>query len=527
MTGEAAQSTVVALLARPETYGAAGPVTRIDTHISRLFLVGERAYKLKRAVRFPYLDFSGLAARRSACEAEVSLNRRTAPDLYLGVAPVLRTPDGRLRLGAVGAEAQGDETVEDWVVVMRRFDQGSLFDALAARGALTPSLIEALADEIAAFHEKAAPAPGFGGAAGMGEAIEGILAEIARFTPRIFPRAAAEAMAASLRKSLGTLAPLLDARRRAGFVRRCHGDLHLRNVCLIDGRPTPFDAIEFSEAIASIDVLYDLAFLLMDLEHRGLRPLANLALNRYLWRESDYGGLAALPFFLACRAAVRAHVAAAQTSDAGDAPAAALTAEARAYLDLAAGFLRPVPPRLVAVGGLSGTGKSVLARRLAPAFGRAPGAVVLRSDVIRKRLFGADPFTRLGREGYTLEANRRVYLAIRERARDVLAGGHSVVADAVYARADERAGIEEVAREAGVPFDGLWLETEESIRLARVRNRTKDASDADVIVAAAQTAHAIGEPGWHRVDAGGDPDRTVALAQKALNLNEKKLTLGF
>jgi hypothetical protein len=524
MTGDNAdQSAVIDLLARPQTHGTSGPVERIDTHISHLFLAGERACKLKRAVRFPYLDFSTRAARRAACAAEVRLNRRTAPDLYLGVAPVLRGADGALRLGAVGSAAGAGETVADWVVVMRRFDQAMLFDAMAMRGALTAPLVEALADEIAAFHEKAAPAPGFGGAAGMGQALDGILAEIARFTPRIFPADDASALDAALRAALAAAAPMLDARRDAGFVRRCHGDLHLRNVCLIGGRPTPFDAIEFNEAIASIDVLYDLAFLLMDLEHRGLRPFANLALNRYLWRESDYGGLAMMPFFLACRAAVRAHVAATQAGGAGG---AAPAAEARDYLALSAGFLRPTAPRLLAVGGLSGTGKSMLARRIAPAFGRAPGAVVLCSDVIRKRLLGVDPFTRLGPDGYAPEVTRRVYRTIRERAGEVLAGGHSVVADAVYARADERAGIEAAARDAGARFDGLWLEAPEPVRIARVEKRRDDASDATAAVAAGQESYETGDSGWRRLDAGGDPDATAALAQKTLNLNEKRSTLG-
>lgn len=525
-SAEQDQAAAVALLADPATYGAAGPVERIDTHISRLFLVGDRVYKLKRAVRFPYLDFTTLAARHAACDAEVRVNRRTAPDLYLGIAPIVRG-DGGLRLGRAGEMPGRSEQAIDWVVVMRRFDQATLLDAMATRGALTPALVAELAETIAAFHDKAAPAPEFGGAKGMGYALDGILTEIARFTPAIFASDATARIDRALRSTLAALAPMLDVRRDAGFVRQGHGDLHLRNICLADGRPTPFDGIEFNDAIANVDVLYDLAFLLMDLEHRGLRPLANLALNHYLPRRGDYTGLATLPFFLACRAAVRAHVAATQAVGSGGVIAnRPLASEARDYLVLAARFLEPVAPRLVAVGGLSGTGKTVLARMLAPSLGRAPGAVHLRSDVIRKRLFGVDPLTRLGADAYSEAVTRRVYETIRRHAAEALAAGSAVVADAVHARPEERAGIAAVAHQAGVPFDGIWLEAPDAVRVSRVEGRAADASDATAAVAQAQAAFAPVDPGWLRIDAGDATAATVARAQKALKLNEKNPTLN-
>ena len=520
------QTAVVALLAAPATHGGVGPVERIDTHISHLFLIGDRVFKLKRAVRFPYLDFTTRTARHAACEAEVRVNRRTAPTLYLGVAAVLRA-GARLRLGRPDeAPGPGEEAV-DWLVAMRRFDQATLFDAMATRGALTPALVAELAETIAAFHDNAAPSRDFGGANGMGYALDGILAEIARFTPAIFAPDAAADIDRALRGALAALATLLDARRDAGFVRQGHGDLHLRNICLIDGRPTPFDGIEFNDAIATVDVLYDLAFLLMDLEHRGLRPLANLALNHYLPRRGDYAGLAALPFFLACRAAVRAHVAATQASRPDGAIAnPSLASEARDYLALGRAFLDPVAPRLVAVGGLSGTGKTALARVLAPSLGRAPGAVHLRSDVIRKCLFGVDPLTRLGADAYTEAVTRQVYETIRHQAGEALAAGSAVVADAVHARPEERAGIAAVARAAGVPFDGLWLDAPEAVRIERVEGRTVDASDATAAVARAQAGFVPADPEWLRIDASGETDATVAQARKALKLNEKSRTLN-
>ena len=207
----------------------------------------------------------------------------------------------------------------------------------------------------------------------------------------------------------------LDDRAGQGCVRRCHGDLHLRNICLIDGRPVLFDGIEFNDAFSVIDVLYDLAFLLMDLEHRGHRDSANLVFNRYLAMSGDLDGLAAMPLFLSCRAAVRAKTTAAAARADSEA-AKSLEAEACSYLDLACGLLEPRRPVLIAIGGLSGSGKSTLAQRLAPLAGGSPGALLLRSDVIRKRLFDMAPETALNASGYTPEQSERVYRRLIESA---------------------------------------------------------------------------------------------------------------
>ncbi|HSR71889.1 MAG TPA: phosphotransferase, partial [Kiloniellales bacterium] len=241
------QSEILAFLARPAAYGlASGPVERIDTHGASVFLAGERAYKLKRAVRFPYMDYSTLEKRRVACETEIALNRRTAPDLYLGVEPLAREADGALRIG-------GDGDVVEWLVVMRRFDQDGLFDRLAESGRLSADLVSRLADRIAAFHQAAEPlsadsAPG-GGSAGLRAVIEENFAELAE-RPDLFPPEECQALERDARAALSRHADLLDRRLAEGYVRRCHGDLHLRNICLYDGEPTIFDAIEFNDAIA-------------------------------------------------------------------------------------------------------------------------------------------------------------------------------------------------------------------------------------------------------------------------------------
>ncbi len=510
------QSAVAAFLGDPASYGPGiESVERFDTHGAMVFLAGERAYKVKRAVAFPYMDFSTLARRRSACEKEVALNRRSAPDLYLGTEAITRDPSGGLCFGGSG------EVVE-WVVVMRRFDQDGLFDRLAADGGLTPDLMLRLTDAILRFHDEAErldreQALG-GGASGQREVADESLAELAE-RPDLFPAPEVEALAAQFRSWLEGNAGLLDKRLAEGRVRRCHGDLHLRNICLIEDRPTLFDCIEFNDAFAAIDVLYDLAFLLMDLEHRGLRPLANLVLNRYLRGGGAIDGLATLPGFFANRALVRAKVSASAEASQRDAAARLrLETEARQYFDAARRYLTPPAARLVAVGGLSGTGKTTLARHLAPWLGAAPGALHLRSDVIRKELWGFDDLSTLPPEAYGADFGERVYGQICERARQALAAGHSVIADAVYAKPAERDAISAVARDLGLRFDGIWLQAAPATLRDRVTARRDDASDADAEVVARQLSYDTGKIVWRRLEAGGPPDDIVNCAAEALEI---------
>jgi predicted kinase len=310
------------------------------------------------------------------------------------------------------------------------------------------------------------------------------------------------------RKTAHDLSALLERRRAAGKVRRCHGDLHLRNICLIDDEPTLFDCLEFNPSLASIDVLYDLAFLLMDLVHRGHATEAAIVFNRYLDVSDESDGIAAMPLFLALRAWVRAHVTAtAAKSGAGEA------AEARRYFDLARDFMRPHPPRLLAIGGLSGTGKSTIAAIIAGRLAQAP-ARVLRSDVIRKRLFGAAPEQRLPGDAYSKEATERVYAKLDSEARSSIAAGCSVILDAVSAKAEERAAFAALALKLNVPFDGIWLEAAPEVLRQRIGARKNDASDADVAILEKQLGYDLGALDWRRIDASSLPD---AVAEAALN----------
>ncbi|MCJ2187155.1 bifunctional aminoglycoside phosphotransferase/ATP-binding protein [Novosphingobium beihaiensis] len=503
------QAETIAFLSRPETYGLSAPVERIGTHGAIVFLAGDRAFKLKRAVRYPYLDFSTKDRRKAVCEAELALNRRTAPDLYLAVQPVGKQADGRLTLGA------GDPV--DWVVVMRRFAPECLLDTMARKGPLAPSLIRDLADGIAAFHDTAEIVAD-PGAARVRAVIDGNRASMAALPEDMLPAEACARLHSRSIAALDMLAPLLDRRGQAGHVRHCHGDLHLANICLWEGAPTLFDCLEFDPELATTDVLYDLAFLLMDLWQRGLRGEASLLFNRYCDMRAESDGMAAMPLFLSMRAAVRAHVnasAAEKQEDAAQREGKA--AAARAYLNAALAFLEPEPPRLIAVGGLSGTGKSTLAGRLAPLCGSAPGARWLRSDVLRKRLAGVAPEQPLPPEAYTRERSGEVYGTLMEETGRALASGMTVIADAVFADPAERDAAAGVAERCRVPFAGLWLEAPAGTMRARVSARRGDASDADAAVVEHQLGYDLGDLGaWRTIDAGGTPDAVLAAARERI-----------
>jgi aminoglycoside phosphotransferase family enzyme/predicted kinase len=497
------QGDVIAFLSDPAAYGSGiARVETLSTHTSHVFLAGERAYKLKRAVKYPYLDFSTAVLRRRACEAELALNRRTAPALYLGVRGIGRGADGAI------CWSDADNAI-DWVVVMRRFDQEALFDALARRGALTAAIMLDLVAHITAFHASEKPLPECGGAAAI-EAIEAENNDTIRRTGLFAGDRIAE-LHESSRARLGEIGKLLDERRAAGKVRHCHGDLHLRNICLTADKPVLFDCLEFSPEMASIDVLYDLAFLLMDLEHRGLRDFANLCANRYLDLSDEDDGLAALPLFMAVRAAIRAKVTAGAAAQNG-------TDEARGYLDLALALLAPAPARLIALGGLSGTGKSTIAQRLAPQLGVRPGARVLRSDVIRKHLLGVAPETRLPVAAYTSDMSRRVYAVLRDKAETALKAGYCTIIDAVSLTADERASFAAVAAAAGVPFSGIWLDAPAETMASRIGARSGDASDATAETLAQQLRYDPGAIEWRRVAVGGDRDASLAAVECVLGL---------
>lgn len=478
----------------------------IETHISAVFLGPGTVWKMKKAVAFPYLDFTTLAARRHFLLRELALNRPAAPGLYRDVVALVRRPEGGLALGDEG------EAVE-WVLRMARVPEKDFLDRIASSGRLTPRLARALGRAVARYHAGLAPVSGIDHPASLrGLVAENRASALAAGLPENEVLAWEAALLAALRKRDAWL----NERAELGFVRRAHGDLHLGNLCLWQGEPVPFDALEFDENLATIDLGYDLAFLLMDLELRGDRENANRVLNSYVSGSGDFGLVGGLPVFLSLRAMVRAHVQAAR----------GLGDEARAFLAAAAGFLRPAPPALIAVGGLPGSGKSTLAHALAPRIGAAPGALVAASDVLRKRGHGVSPETRLPDSAYTPEENRAVLAALVAAVTSVAGLGHAVIAEATFLDPAQRTSIRDAAVTARVPFLGFWLEAPLAELEARVRARSAaaepDPSDATpaVLQRAASSLGAEGRdgpplgwpPDWQHLDAAGPMEATLAAA---------------
>ncbi len=487
---------------------ARGAAKRVDTHASIVYLAPDRVLKIKRAVRLPFLDYSTLERRKAACEEELAVNRRFAPAIYRRVVAITRERDG-LRIDGSGPAIE-------WAVEMARFDENKTLDHLARAGQLKPELAQALADVLRDAHRPAEKSDGVSWLASIGTFID---RNTQKFRAQsALAREAVERLHELSHRHLKANQPLLAARASAGLVRRCHGDAHLGNLVLIDDKPVLFDAIEFDPVIATTDILYDLAFPLMDLIHFGLHAGANRLFNRYLqtsWPENA-DALSLLPLFLSVRAAIRSHVLFTRCEQAPDDVEDAVAAIS--YFDLALKLLEPVRPSLIAIGGKSGTGKSVLARDAAPLIEPLPGAVLLRSDVIRKELHGVDPLEALPQAAYAHDVTMRVYHALYDRARQVVAQGFSVILDAAFLRADERDELAAEARDMRAEFRPVFLDAELAVRLARIAGRRRDASDADAQVAAGQDSYDIGRLDWPVIDASGTPEQTLARSVAHLGI---------
>lgn len=481
----------------------------MDTHGACVFLAGDDVYKVKRAVHYPYMDFSTLAKRKAACEAEIAVNRDNAPGIYIGTVPITWDLHG-LHLGGSGE-------VREWAVHMRRFDENATLDHLADKGLITPNLIDSLARTVSVAHKRSPSRIDMRAAATLRHALEETLEEL-ELRKTVFPELRVQALRAAIVGAYQKQETLIRKRVMAGKVRRCHGDLHLGNIALLREGPLLFDAIEFDETIATIDTLYDLAFLLMDLCEHGLGAQACRLLNRYLWLADDEAGeiegLALLPLFLSLRAAIRAKVLVLQSDLTGGGEPQRV--QARTYLEAALRFIAPSRRRLVAVGGLSGTGKSVVTTELAPHLGAAPGALHLRSDIERKKAAGVGETVRLGPDAYGPVASQEVYQRLRELARLGLDAGRCVIVDATFQEDAERSALESIAADTHVPFDGLWLEAPIEICRSRVLKRRDDASDATVDVVERQARQDKGVITWTKIDASADIESTAAAALRAL-----------
>lgn len=364
-----------------------------------VFLIDDTALKIKRRVTYHYMDLSTLDKRHAMLEREFEHNRPFAPQIYREVLPLVRTETGGLSLGGSG------EVVE-WVLTMNRFPEEAELTHIARDAGIDDYLAEQLGQSVARYHD-AAPIRDLSATTLMEEILDELKRVFASMDP-VFDGDAGAFIEASLQAWAGNR-QALDARVRSGHIRRCHGDLHLRNIVMLDGVPTPFGALEFDERLGTCDTLFDLAFLLIDLDHLGMRHAASVVLNVYLGQHAlaaESYGLKLLPLYLSVSAAIRAMV---DVQSAGFAPDMDLTHDARAYIREALGYLDPKPQLLVAIGGYSGTGKTTVARAVAHQIGAAPGAILIRSDVVRKTLMNCGPFERLGPEGYTSDISAKTY----------------------------------------------------------------------------------------------------------------------
>jgi uncharacterized protein len=464
--------------------------TLYETHISWVLLTGEFAYKIKKPVDFGFLDFSTLERRRHFCAEEIRLNSRLAPSLYLDVRPITGSPESP-RVG-------GDGEPFEYAVRMHQFDPHQMLDELYEKGRLQAAHMDELADQMADFHENL---PATRDALGTPSRVRADAEEnFQQILPLLDEPANdddLERLAVWTRETFERLEPHLARRHQQGHVRECHGDLHLANITLYRNRVTVFDCIEFSEGLRWIDTCNDLAFLLMDLEHRGAPQLANRVLNRYLQLSGDFDGLPLLDFYKAYRATVRAKIALLTRGNPGlsDQEKQRLLDQYQSYIDLAQRYATPRTPYLLVTTGVSGSGKSWLSQRLSQSL----DLLWLRSDVERKRLFGLKPLANSHAEPdadiYTARATRETYQRLAELAADALAVGYPVIVDAAALHQAERDQLIQVAASRKLPHLLLACTAPESRLRQRLRDRAEqgaDPSEADEVIMERQQA--VAEP---------------------------------
>jgi aminoglycoside phosphotransferase family enzyme/predicted kinase len=476
------QARLVAALRDPARFGGACKhVELIETHISCVLLTGTAAYKIKKPVQLGFLDFTTLAARRFYCEEELRLNRRLAPGLYLGVVAITGDVDR--------PEIDGSGPVLDYAVKMREFPQEALLSHALDRGELALEDIDTLAARVARFHGEVAVATPDGRYGDPEDVLRAARANFDAIRPLAgSPRERAEldALEAWTSREYVALRPRLAARRDGGFVRECHGDLHLGNIARVDGEITVFDCIEFNDRMRWIDVMSEVAFTVMDLHHRGRSDLAHRFVNAYLELTGDYAGVLLLPFHLVYRAMVRAKVAGLRAAQLGPGVERALSwSDYRDCVALAARLARPRPRALVITHGLAGCGKTTVSQALL----ERTGAIRIRTDVERKRLAGLAAAARsrsaIDRDLYAKESTRKTYEHVLTLASCVVEGGSVALIDGAFLARWQRDLFRERASALGVPFIIVAVAGYEATLRRRIERRARlraDASEADVAV---------------------------------------------
>lgn len=483
-------------LLRPAAYDhPVNAIRHIETHISHVLLCGDYAYKIKKDLNLGFVDFSSLAKRLAACQEEIRLNQRLAPQVYLGVVPITGSSES--------PQVNGPGKPIEYAVKMRQFPPDATLDRIDAEGRLTPAQVEAIGRRLARFHgldcARADSHDAWGDPEQVWQPVAQNFIQIAPLLTTDDDRAQLDALQLWSEAEHRRLIPLMIERKRDGFVRECHGDLHLGNLAWVDDHLLVFDCLEFDPALRWIDIESEIAFCTMDLMARGHMNLAWLLLNTWLEDTGDYAGLPLLRYYAVYRALVRAKIAAVRASQTQSAERAAAESDMRALLALATRLtVHPWPVRLDITHGLSGSGKTTITRALM----QTPGAIRLRSDVERKRLAGLDALaasgSATGQGLYAEEATRHTYAHLARLAGDLLKAGWPVIVDATFIGRGQRDRFRALAQARGVPFHILDFDVAEALLRERVARRGKtgrDASEAglDVLAHQLQTAEPLGE----------------------------------
>ena len=457
------------------------PIESIQTHISTVLLTGEFAYKLKKPVNFGFLDYSTVAKRQHCCHEELRLNQRGAKEIYLEVVTISKQGD-RYQLGNEGE-------IVDYAVKMVQFPQSTLFSNMFDAGTITAAEIEEMSRVIAAFHDRAQTSEyinSFGTIECIRQSIEDNYHHTEKYIGRLQTLAQYTETKAFSDRYFSEYPELFAARVTGGFIRECHGDLHLRNICRWHDKVLLFDCIEFNEPYRFVDTMYDVAFVVMDLETRGRKDLANRFLNTYIEQTGDWEGLQVLPLYLSRQAYVRAKVTSFLLDDPGipepDKQAAAQTASD--YYRQAWEYTRIDRGKLIMLSGLSGTGKSTVGRQIA----MQVGAIQLRSDAVRKHLGGIPLLAKGDASLYSPEMTARTYDRMLDLAQKSLARGFNVVLDAKYDRVFLRAAVIDLAQTQDIPLQILHCTAPDAVLRERLRHRTGDITDATEDLLASQQA---------------------------------------
>lgn len=483
-------------------------VQTITTHCAKIYLINEFAIKVKLSVNYSYINTVNLDDRKTLLLRELELNKPHLPNIYLEVAAIVIDADGCFQFRFRNEKLSEDEVVE-WCLIMRRFAEETVLDNIARKGRLTKEISKELGKSIAAYHNSSAVHIVTDGDTRIHEVLQELDLEFEKLAA-IFPAVDLTQFRKKGAHEYELVENLLCERGKNGYIRRCHGDLHLRNILLDDGTPVPFDALEFNERFAIIDVLYDLAFLLMDLDHRELRVQQNAVLNEYMLHATAEGvhGLKLLPLFMFCRAGIKAMTSAQSLLVAQQKNHHGFN-ESKAYLRSALNCIRQRKPVTIAIGGFSGSGKSTIAIELAHMVCNAPGALLIRSDSERKSEFQVPEKTNLGKSHYTAANTQRVYSRLFEKATAAITAKYPVIVDATFMRQEQRIEIEKIAKEGGSEFHGFWLMAPVSTLRNRIEKRQSDASDADVSVLEKQLVLNKGYMDWCAIDTSSTVQSSV------------------